>query len=188
LSAKAKIGRPAKHGGFSLVHKDELLKEHPYIQRYLRDCRAGIITDLGGEETMTAMQMVMVDRLISRMAICRLIEAYIEKYGAFNRVAIQQKRLELEPVLASYLSFSNSIDRTLVSLGLEKRKPAEPDILTIAAEIDAEQAALEAREAEKPPQMPQDQRSDENSRRKCTDNSLPSQGDENDDLEGDDHG
>ena len=91
MSRKRGPGQPPKHGGYSLVHRDDVLKEHPYIQRYLRDCREGIIRDLGGEETMSVMQMVLVDRLISRMAICRLIEAYIEKYGAFNRVAIQQK-------------------------------------------------------------------------------------------------
>jgi hypothetical protein len=108
-------------GGFSLVHKDAVLKEHPYIQRYLRDCREGIVRDLGGEEAMSTMQMVLVDRLISRMAICRLIECYVEKFGAFSRPALDRKALELEPVMASYLSFSNSIDRSLASLGLKRR-------------------------------------------------------------------
>lgn len=120
---KAKIGRPMKHGGYSLVHKDELIKENPRLRQYLEACREGFIEDLGGEENLSEMQRVMIDRIISRLAICRLIEIYVEKYGAFRRDRLKRdKVLELEPALGNnYLAFSNSIDRALIALGLERR-------------------------------------------------------------------
>ena len=73
----------------------------------------------------------MIDRIISRLAICRLIESYIEKYGAFRRDKIKRdKVLELEPALGlNYLAFSNSIDRALIALGLNARKPQEPELM-----------------------------------------------------------
>jgi hypothetical protein len=121
-------GRPPKHGGYSLIHRDALLKEHPEIRRYLQDCRDGLVRDVAGtEEGLSEQQRIMIDRIISRLSICRLVETYIEKFGPFRRDRIRREKvLELEPALGvNYLAFSNSIDRALVNLGLNKRQASE---------------------------------------------------------------
>ena len=121
---KSKGGRPFKHGAFSLSIRDELLRDNPRIRRYLMDTRTGLARDVAGSEVLLSeMQRVMIDRVISKLAVCRLIEAYIEKYGAFRQDRFKRKILELEPCLGnSYLAYSNSIDRALVALGLSKRE------------------------------------------------------------------
>lgn len=125
---KPRRGRPPKHGGYSLIVKDEILKDHPHLRRYLQDCRDGLVQDVAGsEDRLTEQQRIMIDRIISRLSICRLIEVYIEKYGAFRRDKLKRyKILELEPALGlNYLAFSNSIDRALVALGLNKKQSDE---------------------------------------------------------------
>lgn len=122
---KRRRGRPPKHGGYSLVARDEMLKEHPHLKRYLEDCRAGLVRDVAGtEDQLTEGQRLIIDRLIPKLAICRLIEIYIEKYGIFRRDQLQRRKvLELEPALGtSYLAFDNSIRLGLALLGIDKRK------------------------------------------------------------------
>jgi len=128
MKRKRKLGRPPKHGGYSLIVKDEILKDHPHLRRYLQDCRDGLIQDVAGsEERLSEQQRIMIDRIISRLSICRLIEVYIEKYGVFRRDRLKRfKILELEPALGqNYLAFSNSIDRALIALGLNKKQADE---------------------------------------------------------------
>jgi hypothetical protein len=112
-----KRGRPPKHGGYSIIHRDALLKDHPHIRCYLQECREGLIRDVAGtEEALTEQQRIMIDRLISRLSICRLIELYVERKGVFTGSG------ELVSCLGTnYLAFSNSIDRALTVLGIEKR-------------------------------------------------------------------
>ena len=122
---KRRPGRPPRHGGYSLVARDDLLKEHPHLKQYLRDTRAGLVRDIAGtEDELTEPQRCVIDRLLSRLAVCRLIEVYIERNGIFRRDRLQKDRvLELEPALGiNYLAFSNSIDRALSILGVSRRK------------------------------------------------------------------
>jgi len=122
---KRRPGRPPRHGGYSLVARDELLREHPYLKQYLRDTREGLIRDIAvTEDELTEQQRLLIDRLISKLAVCRLIEVYVEKFGIFRRDRLKNdKVLELEPAMGvNYLAFSNAIDRALAILGIEKRK------------------------------------------------------------------
>jgi hypothetical protein len=89
------------------------------------DCRAGLVRDVAGsEDGLSEQQRILIDRVISKLAVCRLIELYIERYGAFRKEKLaREKTLELEPCLGvNYLAFSNSIDRALIALGLNKRQ------------------------------------------------------------------
>lgn len=141
-----------KHGGYSLALRDELIKKTPGLRRYLEDSRTGLVRDVaGGEAGLSEPQRIMIDRIISRLSITRMIEIYIAKYGIFRKDRIKREGiLELEPALGiNYLAFSNSIDRALVNLGLEKRRTPVKDVLTFAAEFDAQQAKEEARQARK---------------------------------------
>lgn len=123
---KVRLGQPPKHGGYSLIVRDEILKDHPYVRQYLQNCRDGLVEDVAGsDERLTEQQRIIIDRpIISRLSICRLIEVYIEKYGAFRGDRLKKdKVLELEPALGqNYLAFSNSIDRALIALGLSKKQ------------------------------------------------------------------
>jgi hypothetical protein len=147
VKSKARLGRPPKHGGYSLIHRDELIKNYPKLRRYLEDCRAGLVQDVAGtEDQLSEQQRIMIDRIISRLSICRLIEIYIEKYGAFRRDRLKRFQvLELEPALGqNYLAFSNSIDRALIALGLNHKK-AETILtpLELAKRIDEEKTQNE---------------------------------------------
>jgi hypothetical protein len=125
---KPRRGRPPKHGGYSLIHRDQLIKNYPQLRRYLEDTRTGLVRDVAGsEDGLSEQQRIMIDRIISRLSICRLIEIYIEKYGAFRRDRLKRFQvLELEPALGlNYLAFSNSIDRALIALGLNKKQASE---------------------------------------------------------------
>jgi len=125
---KSKRGRPPRHGAYSLIARDEILKDNPRIRQYLQDTRDGLIRDIAGtEDRLTEQQRILIDRIITRLSICRLIEVYIEKHGLFRRDKLKKyKVLELEPALGqNYLSFSNSIDRTLRDLGIDKKKSDE---------------------------------------------------------------
>jgi len=146
-SRRKKTGRPPRHGGYSIVYRDDVIKRHPKLRQYLQNCRDGLVRDIAGtEEGLSEQQRIMIDRIISRLSICRLIECYIEKYGAFRRDRIKRdKVLELEPALGvNYLAFSNSIDRALVALGLARVPEPGQDLAQIVAEIDAENEAKKA--------------------------------------------
>lgn len=131
MDKKTKIrkkGRPLKHGGYSIIYKDQEIKRHPKLRQYLQECRDGLILDVAGsEDALSEQQRIMIDRIISRLSICRLIECYVERYGAFRRDKIKREKvLELEPALGvNYLAFSNSIDRALIALGLNKKQANE---------------------------------------------------------------
>lgn len=125
---KSRRGRPTKHGGYSLIAKDEVLKDHPRLRQYLQDTRDGLVRDVAGsEDRLSEQQRVLIDRIITRLSICRLIEVYIEKYGLFRRDKLKRFHvLELEPALGqNYLAFSNSVDRALRDLGLERKAVEE---------------------------------------------------------------
>jgi hypothetical protein len=160
---KKKMGCPMKHGGYSLIHRDALLKEHPRLRYYLEDVRVGLVQDVAGsEDALSEQQRVMIDRIISRLSICRLIEIYCEKYGVFRRDQVKgHKVLELEPALGiNYLAFSNSIDRALQALGLNKKKTS--DVLDLGRYIsEKDQAAKAAGKAGAQAQAGQGPRQDE---------------------------
>ena len=95
-----RIGRPPTHSGYSIIYQDRAISDHPEIRHYLEGTREGLVRDIAGsEDKLSEQQRVMVDRIISRLAICRLIEVYVEKLGIFRRDRLEGgKVLELEPV------------------------------------------------------------------------------------------
>jgi len=122
-SKKGKIGRPRKHGGYSVHLQDVELKKNPRIRQYLMATREGLIRDVAGtEEELSEQQRIVIDRIVSKLAILRLIEVYVEKHGIWRRDRLKKDQiLELEPALGlNYLAFSNSVDRSLKLLGINK--------------------------------------------------------------------
>ena len=132
-------GQKVKHGGYSFLVKGELPENRKYILRYLIAARENLIRDLGpAEEDLTAAQIIIIDRIISKLGVIRCIEEHIRE----NSVMVGDI---LAPCLkASYLAYNNSIRLDLQALGLEKRM--EDRVLTpleIAEEFDKEKEAKE---------------------------------------------
>ena len=128
---KPRLGRPPKHGGYSLLTaKGELPENRKYVRRYLTEVREGLIEDIGGtEESLTTAQRVLIDRIVSKLGVVRCIEEHIRE----NTVMTGH---DLAPSLrGSYLAYNNSIRLDLQALGVDKRKGEEGlDLMTYVQE------------------------------------------------------
>jgi hypothetical protein len=131
LTVKLKRGgQKVKHGGYSFMVKGELPENRKHVLKYLTAARENLIRDLGpAEEDLSAAQIIIVDRIVSKLGIVRCIEEYIRE----NSVMVGSN---LAPSLrASYLAYNNSIRLDLIALGIEKRKGDEgPDLITYVKE------------------------------------------------------
>jgi hypothetical protein len=121
LGKKLKQGRPkSKHHGYSFLAKGTLPEDKVYILRYLTAVREGLIQDLGPtEKELTTAQVVLIDRVTTKLGVIRCIEEYIRE----NTVMTGSR---LSPSLReSYLAYNNSIRLDLQALGIDKRKGEE---------------------------------------------------------------
>jgi hypothetical protein len=116
LSTKLVAGRRPTHGGFSFLATGKLPEHRRYILRYLTAARMQLIRDIGGsEENLSAQQIIIIDRIISKLGILRCVEEHVRETSIM-------KGHELAPALrASYLAYSNSLRLDLQALGIDKR-------------------------------------------------------------------
>jgi len=130
-------GRPAiKHGGYSLmVRSGDLPERRSYLRTYLTRVRAGLIRDLGPtEEDLSTAEVILVDRIVSKLSILRCVEEHVREVGVFDKGG------ELVPVLGrNYLSWANSIRLDLQALGIDKRAGA--DVLDLGRYLESKAAA-----------------------------------------------
>jgi len=78
----------------------------------------------GKEEDLSEQQRILIDRIISKLLILRIIELWIEQGGVWDRSKLLAKPavLSLEPALGNnYLAYSDSVDRALKLLGIHKQ-------------------------------------------------------------------
>ncbi len=140
-TTKKPIGRPPRHGGYSLMIRAGVLPERrAYLRAYLTEAREGLVNNLGPlEADLTAAQVVLIDRVISKLSIIRCIEEHVREKGVFTKAG------ELDSVLSkSYLAWANSIRLDLQALGIDKQageRVLSP--LEVAAEIDKAKADAE---------------------------------------------
>jgi len=153
---KRKAGRPVKSGAWSVVNRDELVARYPEVQRFLRDTRQGLVRDVAGEEeNLSEMQRILIDRIISKLAVCRVVECYLEKHGILRRDRLEKdKVLELEPALVQWAALDRNIKDALALLGIKKR---EAEVFLTVAEMAG---AIKAERAENRPEVPQDEPND----------------------------
>jgi len=119
--------------------KGELPENRKHILKYLTAARENLIRDLGPtEENLTAAQIIIIDRIVSKLGVIRCIEEHIRE----NTVMMGHN---LAPSLGkSYLGYNNSVRLDLRELGIDKRM--EDRVLTpleIAAEFDKKKEAEE---------------------------------------------
>lgn len=117
---KERRGRPPNHGGYSYLIKGKLPENRTYIRQYLAKVREGLIQDLGPvEKNLTTAQLVLIDRITTKLGVIRCIEEYIRE----NTVMTGDR---LSPSLReSYLAYNNSIRLDLAALGIDKKKSDE---------------------------------------------------------------
>ena len=159
-------GRQIKHGAYALIYREEILKKYPEVARYAMDCRAGLVKDLapGGPDTLSTARIIVLDRLTAKLLTAGLLDVFLGEHGIIRRDRLDQRVLEAEPIVQTWLSINHAILKDLEALGMERRSleaimtPAE---LLEAVARDAEVEA--AQEAEKGPTMPQDRLSSKDS-------------------------
>jgi len=127
LTVKLKRGgQKVKHGGYSFMVKGELPENRKHVLKYLTAARENLIRDLGPtEEDLTAAQIILIDRIVSKLGIIRCIEEHIRE----NSVMVGQN---LAPALGkNYISYNNSIRIDLDKLGIRtKQVDSVPDVQT----------------------------------------------------------
>lgn len=136
LDKKLPKGRPRTvHGAVSYIVHGKLPEHRAYLRRFLTTAREGLIADHGGEENMSTAQLILVDRVISKLAISRLIEEYVKESGIFNDGKLQGVLKE------NYLAYSNSLRLDLQALGLnEQASDRVLSPLELAKKIDRDES------------------------------------------------
>ena len=120
---KSKLGRPPKHGGYSLLTKGELPENRKYIRRYLTNVRESLIRDLGPtEENLSAAQTILIDRIVVKLGVVRCIEEYIRENSVMEGDRLAPSLRE------SYLTYNESIRRDLMALGIQRRESDSFDL------------------------------------------------------------
>jgi len=141
----------ARHGIYANApHQEAIFARHPEIMAYLRIVRRGLVRDLSpeGEAHMTTAKHVVLDRLMSKLKMSALIEAYLAENGIIRRDKLAQKVLDPEPITSLWLGLNHQIRLDLQLLGLERKAlDAEADVLTYIDAFDAKKAVREAEEA-----------------------------------------
>jgi len=132
LTTKLVPGRKRRHGGFAYLSTGKLPKERKYIEQYLTAARMNLISDLGPtEDDLTAAQIIIIDRITSKLGVVRCIEEHIRE----NSVMVGQR---VAPALReTYLAYNNSIRLDLTALGIKEKRGDKVMIpLQIAEEFD----------------------------------------------------
>ena len=141
LGGKSRIGRPVKHGANALIYRDEIIKQFPELVRYTRDCYAGLVRDLApeGADTLPTAKQIILDRLTAKLQTAGLLDIFMGKHGIIRRDRIDQRVLEAEPIVQTWLQVNNAIRADLQLLGLERRELG-PRVLTADELVDAVEA------------------------------------------------
>lgn len=132
-------GQKIKHGGYSFLIKGELPENRKHVLRYLTAARMNLIRDLGPtEEDLTTAQIIIIDRVVSKLGVVRCIEEHIRENSVM-------RGHDLAPSLkASYLAYNNSVRLDLQVLGINSKKTDETlDVQAYIKQFDKEKEAKE---------------------------------------------
>jgi len=129
--------------------------------RYFREVREGLIQDLGGQNSVTTGQLLLVDRVLFKLGFLRLVEIWLAERG--TPFATDGQRLE--PVIETYLSYANSLRNDLNLLGIERKEiPETIDLKSYLAEKYS-QKSVEKRDERPAEPRPQDDKASESSQK-----------------------
>lgn len=142
--------RPTKPAGYSYLTRRCDQEERLRVMRYLSGCRSALIEDLGGEQTLSAAKIILIDRLISLLGVIRGIEEY-------HKENIMASDGSLKSALSkNYLAYVNSCRLILTSLGLERQsKDSTQTVQDIIREFDENEENRRKEESESSSQIPE---------------------------------
>ncbi len=103
--------------GYSLIHKVSRFKVLAHVRPYLEAARAGLVEDLGPMEAdLTRAQVILIDRVVSKLAVLRMIEERVRERGVFTHAG------NLQPLLVdSYLGYDSAVRMALQALGITRK-------------------------------------------------------------------
>jgi len=141
---KAKIGRPPRRGGFSLmVRTGELPENRKHLRLYLTEVREGLIDDLGPTEAdLSAAQKVLIDRAVSKLCLLRCIEEQVKEEGVFRGGRLSHVLGE------AYLAYSNSLRLDLQALGINRKRAGK--VINLGKYLEVKDAEKSAKRAGRP--------------------------------------
>ena len=139
-------GALVKHGFYAnAAHQAELLGRHPEIMSYLGVVRRGFVRDLSpeGEAHMTTAKHLILDRLMRKLSMAKLIEAFLDEHGFLRQD--KPGMFDVESITSLWLALNHQIRLDLQLLGLERKAlDAELTVLDVIAEFDKDKAAKAA--------------------------------------------
>ena len=148
LTGPGHSGRPVKHGANAIIYREEVIKKHPELVRYVRATYAALLRDLapGDPDGLSAARRVLLDRMASLLLTAGLLDTYISKNGIIRKDRLEQRVLECEPCVQTLLSVNTAILKGLLALGLERRTldvtmTPEQMLLDAHADVVAQEAA-----------------------------------------------
>jgi hypothetical protein len=102
------------------------IRGHKKLQKTLRDIEADLIKDLGGRETLTTTQEILVKATCECFGVLILATMYCKKYSVLRPDKAKDGIIEFQPVLGNqFIAFMNTLRQNLVVLGLERKKADE---------------------------------------------------------------
>jgi hypothetical protein len=126
------------------------IRGHKKLQKYLRAIEADLIKDLGGLESLTTAQEILIKATIEGYGVLLLSVMYCKKYSVLRPDQARKGIIELQPVLGhQFLAFLNTLRQNLVALGLDKRKVNEAlDLKTYIAKNYPDKPEEKARDSQ----------------------------------------
>jgi len=129
------VGQLKRHGGYSFIARGTLPQNFTHVRKFLTYARKRLILDQGVQEGLIPIgNILLIDRVISKLGMIRCIEESCRKNGIFISG-------QLAPVLReSYIAYSNSMRRDLIALDRLKPERVKEkgylDPLELAAAVD----------------------------------------------------
>lgn len=132
----------------------KLPENRKHVLRYLTAARENLIKDLGPTENdLTAAQIILIDRIVSKLGIIRCIEEHIRESSVMRGDHLSPSLRE------SYLAYNNSIRLGLTALGIAKRKTDETE--DVHAYLERKYGRDEDKKAEMRSERPRESLKDE---------------------------
>jgi len=165
------VAKRPKSGLYSWVNSKKLPRGRTFqvVRRELSQLRDELVQAHGGK-TISPDAQILVDSVVEGLGVQKILGLYIRTYGVVDGQSAKRGRLELSPILSkNWISYGNLVRCGLVALkeiDRDRQDTSGEDVLTYAARVypDAPPEPREgAQGVEKPPVMPQDERSPEDS-------------------------
>jgi len=118
LTTALTSGKKPTHGGYTFFTTGKLPEHRKYIEKYLTAAREGLVRDLGdgkGEEDLSTAEIILIDRVITKLGVVRCMEEYIRGHSVMEGGKLAS------PLKESYLAYNNSIRLDLQAIGLRKK-------------------------------------------------------------------